>query len=99
MSGPLLRKLKSIDPDRVWGIGFSKKKSSRPMDFLYYEEFDYKFTVRTNRPDLVMCDRDEAPPDAPRFKWDYLKSTSCELLVNRPIDEKYVIWPEKAIQR
>jgi len=96
ISGPLVRKLKDIDPDRFWGIGFSKKKSSRFMDFLYYGQFDYNFTVRTNKPDVILCSRDEAPPDVPRLKWKYLKDTNCEVVVNRPIDKKWVIRPGKA---
>jgi len=96
LSGPLVRKLKAIDPDRTWGIGFSKKQSSRLMDFLYYEQFGYNFTVRTNRPDVVVCSRGEAPPDMPRLKFDYLKYSNTVVLVSRPIDKKWVIWPEKA---
>ncbi len=69
------------------------------MDFLYYQQFDYKFTVRTSKPDVIVCSRDEAPPDAPRLKFDYLKYSNSVVLVNRPVDEKWVIRPKKTVKQ
>lgn len=91
ISGPLLRKLKSIDPDKVWNIGFSKRMQSNYMGFLYYRQFDYKFSTGSPRPDLILCSPKEVPPEAPRLKWSYLNNTNCEIVVNCPLDRSLVI--------
>ena len=92
ISGPMLRKLKSIDDDKVWNIGFSKKKHSHSMGFHYYQQFDYKFNVRGGQKlDLIICAEDEVSVGTPLLNWKYLEITNCSVVVNCPLAKKYVL--------
>jgi hypothetical protein len=62
ISGPVLRKLRAIDPDKTWYIGFSEKTKGNMVGFRYYEEFDYKFELlNEEKGEVVICTKDEWP--------------------------------------
>jgi hypothetical protein len=83
-SGPVLRRLKAIDPDRTWNIAFSKKKKLYYMGFLYYKQFDYKFNiVKQGEYDVFICSILKRPPKAICLDWDYFKNASIAVVINR----------------
>ncbi|HIJ66894.1 MAG TPA: hypothetical protein HPP87_06875 [Planctomycetes bacterium] len=65
ISGPVLRKLKAIDPDKTWHLAFTEKMEGHLVGFFYYKQFDYKFKI-LKRPEseVLICDKDEWPKHA-----------------------------------
>lgn len=45
ISGPLLRRLKQIDPDRIWQITLTKTTKFTYLPLEYYRQFGYKSTL------------------------------------------------------
>jgi len=67
ISGPVLRKLKAIDPDKTWHIAFTEKMVNRTVGFFYYKDHDYKFKMLKGKMgEVVICKKDEWPEHAIR---------------------------------
>ena len=67
ISGPVLRKLKAIDPDKTWYIAFTKKMENHVVGFFYYMDHDYNFKMlRGEKGEVVICTKDEWPEHAIR---------------------------------
>ena len=83
ISGPLLRHLKAIDPERTWNIGFSPQTRLFPMAFLYYRHLDlgYKFTIPGETANLNfiirICLLPEKRPDYYCLDYDNFKRVNC----------------------
>jgi len=83
ISGPLLRQLKEIDPDRTWDIGFSPDTYLFPMAFSYYRNLDlgYKFTTpgEIAKPNFLIrvCRMSEKRPDLYYLDYDNFQRTGC----------------------
>lgn len=64
-AGPLLRKLKSIDPDKTWVIALSQEGAwSLNLPLSYYRQFGYKYALsRDGKCDVVVFhnDKDKIP--------------------------------------
>lgn len=65
ISRPVLRKLRAIDPDKTWYLGFTEKMKGHMVGFYYYKEFDYKFELlQREESEVVICAKDEWPEHA-----------------------------------
>ena len=90
LSGPLLRQLKAIDPDKSWKIGFSERRRLNYMGLRYYAQFDYKFQmagggahVKEPGPfDIWICRLHEIPPNLPCLNYNYFKKFGAAVVVN-----------------
>ena len=93
LSGPVLRNLKAIDPDKTWNIAFSEKMRLFYMGFLYYSQFDYKFNiVRQGEYDVLICRRQEQPAGTVSLNWaPFSDSNSCVVMNCRLPTETVVI--------
>jgi len=65
ISGPVLRRLKAVDPDKTWYLAFTEKMKDHMVGFFYYRQFDYKFKI-LERPEseVLICEKDEWPKHA-----------------------------------
>jgi len=93
ISGPVLRKLKDLDPNKTWRIGFTRKKKNFRVSFYYYKQFDYKFEIvdykyNLQKPkkycDVVICDKSEQPAGVVCLAPDYFRKTTCSVILNQP---------------
>jgi hypothetical protein len=92
ISGPILRKLKAIDPDKTWYIAFSKRMKLYGEAVRYYEKFNYKFyTVHRGRYDVMIYYKDERPIKAVCLEWDYFSPSKCAVVVNCQLPTDRVI--------
>ncbi|KPK76710.1 MAG: hypothetical protein AMJ79_05730 [Phycisphaerae bacterium SM23_30] len=84
ISGPLVRKLHTIDPFRTWNIEFSRQTRLFPMAFLYYQQFDYKFRVLgvMKRPEVLVCRLSEKPIDKFCLDSDHFARANCAVVLN-----------------
>ena len=100
ISGPLLRKLKAVDPDKIWMLAFSKEKNLAYMAFTYYRQFGYHFKQarEQEQPDVVICtidemsSRNEIPTQPLCLEWDCFRKADSVVLLNKPLPlDKVVI--------
>ncbi len=94
MSKPLLRKLRTIDPNKTWNIAFSKKMESHSVGFMYYLPLDYKFRIlrKPGGHDIYICRKDERGLGALCLDWDYYSKVNVAVVVNCKLpDDKVVI--------
>ncbi len=84
ISGPLLHRLRDIDPDRIWQIGFSRETSYRiKVPLLYYRHFGYKFRFAHSRDwDVGILYKTEKPTKAIYLDKDYFIKFNCYVVVN-----------------
>ena len=99
MSGPLLRKLRDIDPDRVWNIGFTEETVNRCVGFWYYKRnFAHKYKCRLLQPDKAdFCDlliqvEGNQPVGRALFEWRFFKPQRYVIVVNTPLPTDKVIY-------
>jgi hypothetical protein len=93
MSKPLLRKLRTIDPNKTWNIAFSKKMQSHNVGFMYYWIFDYKFRIlrEPGGHDIYICRKDERGSGVLCLDWDYYSKVNVAVVVNCPLPEDKVV--------
>ncbi len=92
LSGPVLRKLKAIDPEKTWNIAFSEKMKLFYMGFLYYRQFDYKFNiVRQGKYDLLICREEERPKGAVSLNWAPFSDSNSQVVINCPLPADRVV--------
>ncbi len=99
MAGPLLRKLRDIDPDRVWNIGFTEKTKNRSVGFWYYKRnFGHKYKCRLLQPDKAdLCDlliqvEGNQPVGRALFEWRFFKPQKYVIVVNTQLPTDKVIY-------
>ena len=91
ISGPLLRQLKAIDPDRTWDIGFSQQARLFPMAFTYYRNLNlgYKFTIpgEIANPNFIIriCRLSEKRPEYYCLDYDNFIRVNCVVEINPDI--------------
>jgi len=91
ISGPLLHRLKTIDPDKNWNIAFSQEKALRFMGFLYYRQFGYRFNiVRGGNFDVLICSTQEKKPRALCLDRDFFSKADTAVVINCPLPENKV---------
>ena len=99
LSGPILRKLKAIDPDKTWNIAFSKKMKLFYMGFLYYNQFDYKFNIiRQGEYDVLICKKKERPAGAVSLNWEPFSDSNCDVVINCPLPSDRVVLDARLIE-
>jgi len=94
MSGPLVRCLRKIDPDRTWKIFFSQKLQNYTLGTYHYFQFPkFKFTAGTRDDfDLVVCHIDEATAKSIYLDWDFFCQFDCAVRVNfEPLYEQMIL--------
>jgi hypothetical protein len=94
ISGPLLRKLKVIDPNKTWNIAFTEKMKNHNVGFWYYKQFDYKYNLLTKKVenyDVLVCKKDEVPPRAVYLDWEYFNNANCAVIINCPLPSDRVV--------
>ena len=99
ISGPLLRKLKAIDPDKTWSIGLSKDLRLAAMGLKYYGQFDYKFNFVPRDPkaqgpkafDIVLYKIGKQPKKHLYLEWDYFSKFSTAVGVYCTLPEEKVV--------
>lgn len=92
LSGPVLRKLKAIDPEKTWNIAFSEKMKLFYMGFLYYRQFDYKFNiVRQGKYDVLICRPEERPKGAVSLNWAPFDDSVSQVVINCPLPADRVV--------
>ena len=101
MSGPLLHRLKKIDPDKTWKIIFSPHMRTHYVGFIYYHQFGYKFQIPRGyynmkywpgfKPDLIVAKKDEAPPHLECIDPEYFDPLDCVVIRNDkyPLPQQY----------
>ncbi len=99
ISGPVLRKLKAIDPDKQWKIACSKRMKLQKESLSYYKQFDYKFNiVRGGQHDVMIYRREERPEGVVCLEWDYFNRSKCAIVVNCPLPDDRVILEARLIR-
>ena len=98
-SGPVLRRLKVIDPEKTWNIAFSKKKRLYYMGFLYYRQFDYKFNIaKQGQFDVFICSKAERPSGAVCLDWNYFEKEHIAVVLNTALPTDKVALDVKLIE-
>ncbi len=93
MSGPLLRQLYSLDPQRTWNIGFTGKNMNRSVGFWYYKtNFPQKYkcnligTKKYNYPlasyDVLVCTKQDRPKEKFWYLLDFFTPQRYYVMVN-----------------
>lgn len=83
ISGPLLRKLKNIAPDKTWKIRLSKGTEYNNWPLLYYLQFDYKFQLtRSTDWDIAILYKTEKIPKAIYLDEYYFRKFNCYVIAN-----------------
>jgi len=83
LSGPVLRKLKAIDPEKTWNIAFSDKMKLFYMGFRYYRQFDYKFNiVPQGKHDVLICRKDKRPKGAVSLNWAPFDDSNSQVVIS-----------------
>lgn len=78
VSGPLLRRLKQIDPDRIWQITLTRKMRFVYMPLQYYAQFGYKFTfTRPKNCDVLVFYKDDKIKANSYLDKDYFRNFKC----------------------
>jgi hypothetical protein len=92
LSGPLLRKLKAIDPEKTWNIAFSNEEVGTTSGWFYYKQFDYKFNmVQRGKYDVLICHKDSVPNNAVCLDPDYYRKINLTVVISQPISrDKFV---------
>jgi hypothetical protein len=86
LSGPVLRKLKAIDPEKTWNIAFSQEMRLFYMGFAYYKQFDYKFNfARQGKYDVLICRKNEKPAGAVILNWAPFSDSVSYVVINTPL--------------
>jgi hypothetical protein len=99
ISGPVLRKLKAIDPDKTWNIAFSEKMRLFYMGFSYYRQFDYKFNiVRQGKYDVLICQKTERPAGAVCLNWAPFSDSNCNVVINCQLPADKVVLEARLIK-
>ncbi|MFC1781975.1 hypothetical protein ACFL02_00125 [Planctomycetota bacterium] len=86
VSGPLLRRLKAIDPDKTWKITLTEKTKNHRLAINFYEKY-YNFTwVGSDNYDVMVCQKDEMLAQQLIYlDWDFFRNFNCAVLVNFPL--------------
>lgn len=83
ISGPLVRRLKQIDPDKEWRIRLTKKSVYLTWPLLYYKQLDYKFqVVDSENWDVGIIFKTEKLPGEIYLDEDYFNNFDCYVLLN-----------------
>jgi len=99
LSGPVLRKLKAIDPDKTWNITFSEQMKLAYMGFLYYRQFDYKFNiVRQGNYDVLICRPQEQPEGTVSLNWAPFSDSISRVVINCPLRLDRVVIEARLIE-
>lgn len=99
MTGPLVRMLKAIDPNKQWSMGFSKPMSLLYMAFRYYQQFGYNLTFVPKRPpatdpanfDVVIYRMGKQPEKSLCIDWEYFSDFSVAVTINAALPSDKVI--------
>ena len=100
LSGPLLRKLKAIDPEKMWNIAFSNEEVGTTSGWYYYKQFDYKFNmVQRGKYDVLICRKDSIPENAVCLDPDYYRKINLAVVISQPINSDKAVFeaPPKEI--
>lgn len=100
LSGPLLRKLKAIDPEKTWNIAFSSEIDDFTSGWFYYKQFDYKFNmVQRGKYDVFICHKDNIPNNAVCLDPDYYRKINLAVVISQPLSSDKVVFevPPKEI--
>jgi len=99
LSGPVLRKLKAIDPEKTWNIAFSEKMKLFYMGFLYYRQFDYKFNiVWQGKYDVLICQQNERPKGAVSLNWAPFSDSNSRVVINCPLPADRVVIEARLVE-
>lgn len=78
VSGPLLRRLKQIDPDRIWQITLTRKMRFVYTPLQYYARFGYKFTFTSPKNcDVLVFHKDDKIKANSYLDKDYFRNFKC----------------------
>ena len=78
ISGPLLRRLKRIDPDRVWRITLTKTMKFTYLSLQYYRQFGYKSALsEPQNCDVLVYYKTDEPKTNAYLDGDYFSSFNC----------------------
>lgn len=91
MSGPLLRKLHAVDPDKLWNIAFTEDTDNRAVGFWYYKtNFPQKYkcnlirTIKHSLPnyDVLICPEQKHPEGEIWYELEFFRPQKYVVLVN-----------------
>lgn len=92
ISAPLLRDLRSIDPDRTWKLSVTHRLSGFVPSFSYYQLYGYKFQwTHPNQADVYINRPWWEPTDAPRLHKEFYEDFWCSVLVLPSFPKEHVI--------
>ncbi len=84
MVGPLLRRLKAIDPEWVWNVALSRRTRFNWQSFEYYNNFGYKSRTRGRKPfDIAIWHKSEDPGRGLYLDREYLGKFNCVVQIDR----------------
>ena len=99
LSGPVLRKLRAVDPEKTWNIAFSEKMKLSYMGFVYYSQFDYKFNiVRQGKYDVLICRAQERPKGAVSLNLAPFDDSVSHVVINCPLPADRVVIEARLVQ-
>ncbi len=92
ISGPLLHKLKTIDPDKNWRIILSKDAYYINWGLIYYKRFGYNFDfARDSNWDIAIIYKTEKTTGAVYLDEDCFKKFNCFVVINPKLLQDKVI--------
>ena len=96
LSGPLLRRLKTLDPQRTWHIALQKETRYNTWPLYYYRKYHYRFVIDpTETYDVAIVYQTEKPPRAIYLDKDYFAAFHCGIVVNPALLPQGVIPPAR----
>jgi len=83
ISGPLLHRLKDVNPDKIWKIALSKETRYLTWPLVYYTQFGYKFQITRSKDwDIIILYKTEKPTRAIYLDEGYFSKFNCYVIVN-----------------
>lgn len=89
LSGPLLRRLKHIDPQRTWKIALTRNVRFAYPPMLYYRQFGYKFTpAQSDDYDILVHYKTDQITFARYLDRDFFLKFNCLVGIRTPLPNK-----------
>jgi hypothetical protein len=90
-SGPLVRQLQSIDPQRNWSIGITSKTSTLSLGLLFYSHRGFLTQGSDSDFDIVIYHvSDEVDPGV-CYKRDFFRNFDCIIILSPAVIQQYSI--------
>ena len=89
MAGPLLRRLKEINPHKIWRIRLTEKTKYLNLPLRYYKNFNHRLQLAYRGDcDIIITHKSQTPKNANLLDENHFKKYNCCIIINPKIYNK-----------